>query len=218
MGNQIIRLFYKGMAGCSLVLLLMVTALSAQVDVYKWTNERGDVHYSQGPPADPQTQPSVKMKLDARVPTPDATPPVAQEGIKSCGSITLPANRLDPVTNIVMFRQAIAVWQKYLDENAANSDAAIQKGMTDRRCAIAYANKELQVLSEVEQGMTANYERVRNELAELQQQIDECDLPDREEGEPIAAECKQQYQPRMTQLKEMLRKLEGPKKMLEQVQ
>jgi hypothetical protein len=196
----------------------MVATLPAQAEVYKWTDESGAVHYSQTPPPDPQTQPSQIMKIDTRTPESGTTPPVATEGVKSCGSITLPTNRLDPVTNIVMFRQAIAVWQKYLDENAANSDAAILKGMTDRRCAIAYANKELQALSEVEQGMTANYERVANELAALRRQVDECDLPDREEGEPSAVECKQQYQPRMTQLKEMLRKLEGPKKMLEQGQ
>jgi hypothetical protein len=90
--------------------------------------------------------------------------------------------------------------------------------MTDRRCAIAYANKELRALGEMEQGISANYERVRDELAELQRKIEECDLPDRGEGEFSAAECRQQHQPRMTQLKEMLRKLEGPKKMLEQGQ
>ena len=87
--------------------------------------------------------------------------------------------------------------------------------MADRRCAIAYANKELQSLSDVESRLINNYESVRDELADLEQQVAQCDFPAEGDDDLSVEECKSQHQLRLGQLKTMLRELEGRKKMLE---
>ena len=160
------RTHSRGAMMLSLGLLLMLVAQPSQAEFYKWTDESGQVHYTQTPPPE---QSAEKIRIDTHTPTSSAIPPTKRGEVKSCGSITLPAKRLDPMTNIVMFRQAIAIWQKYLDENSAKSDAASRQGVTDRRCAIEYANKELQALNGVEQDINTNYERVRDELEALQE-------------------------------------------------
>lgn len=206
----------KGVAAVLLSLaLLLLSALPVQAEIYKWVDEKGQVNYTQTPPPDRKKHDIETISI---TPSPVAAPtvPDAPAAAQSCGSITLPARRLDPVANLLMYRQARAIWQKYIDENLSSSDAAIQKGVADRRCAIAAANSELQALSSVEQRLNSNYEQVRAELEALQQNIKACDEPDRADEELSAAACRQQYQERQTQLETMLHALEGPKKMLEQ--
>jgi hypothetical protein len=194
-----------------LALLLLVSALPLQAEIYKWVDETGGVHYSQTPPPEPPKRGTETIRI---TPHP-ASAATAPSEAKSCGSITLPARRSDPITSLAMYRQAIAVWQKYIDENLTSSDAALQKGVADRRCAIAAANSELQALSGVEQSLNSNYEQVRSEMEELQQRIRECDEPEWADDELSATACKQQYQARLTQLETMRRVLEGSKKMLQ---
>ncbi|MEN8171144.1 MAG: DUF4124 domain-containing protein [Pseudomonadota bacterium] len=214
MENIKYRLRDGGAVRVSLALLLLLTAFPSLADYYKWVDESGQVHYTQKPPPDPQKHQIEKITVDTHTPAPTALPPADKGGVRHCGSITLPAKRPDSVTSIAMFRQAIAIWQKYLDENAGKSDEAIQQGIKDRTCAIAYANSELQALSEVEQGLESNYQSVSGELEELQQRVKECDDPDRADEEFSAAECKRQHQPRIAQLQKILRSLEGTRKVL----
>jgi hypothetical protein len=202
-----INLHCRTWPGLPLALLLMVVALPSQAEFYKWTDESGQVHYTQTPPPEQQAE---KITVDTGTAAPVAMTPTEKEGVKVCGSLILPARRLDPVTSVAMYRQAIALWQKYIDENGKKSDEASQQGVTDRRCAIAYANRELQALSEVEQGINTNYQDARDELDDLQQQVAACD-----EAEGSVAACKQQHQSRIQQLNKMLRTLEQRKKMIE---
>jgi hypothetical protein len=199
-------------------LLLMAAAISAQAQIYKWSDESGQIHYSQSPPPNGDGLQVEKISVDSRTPSPSTLPPVNEEGVRHCGSLALPANRPDPVTNIAMFKQAIEVWQKFIDENLDKSDKAALKAIEERRCAIAYARQQLQALSGVEQDIEANYQRVSDELEELQQQVAECDEQAAEDEAFSAAQCKQQYQPRIEQLETMLHRLEGPRKAIQPAQ
>ncbi len=194
----------------AVALLMMLITQPSQADFYKWTDESGQVHYSQQPPPDGQKHQTEKLRVDTRTPPPLAEPPTEKDGVKYCGSLILPAKKLNAVTNIAMYRQAIAIWQKYLDENKAKSDAETRQGIADRRCAIAYANRELQALSEVEQGLNTNYERVTSELEELQQQVAQCDERQGEDEAFSVAECKRPHQPRIKELEKMLRGMVRP--------
>jgi hypothetical protein len=197
----------------ALALLLILGAWPAQAEIYKWVDEGGQVNYSQNPPPDPKKQETETIRL---APAPVSAPaPATPEGARSCGFITLPGKMLDPVSNIALWRQAIAVWQKYIDEKAADGDDAVKRGIADRRCAIAHAKGELQALSQTEQNLNNNYERVRDELAELEQRLAQCGEPQEEDEERSTAVCQAEHQPRITQLKTMLRVLEGQKKMID---
>lgn len=199
-----------------LTLLLLLIASPSQAEVnnsmaefYKWTDESGQVHYTQTAPPEQQAE-KVKVNTTTPASSQGGLSPTAKEGVNTCGTLILPARRLDPVTSVAMYRQAIALWQKYIEENGSKSDDISQQGVSERRCAIAHANKELQALSEVEQGINTNYQDARDELDDLQQQVTECDEADG----PVAA-CKEQYQVRIQQLNKMLRTLEQRKKMIE---
>ena len=193
-----------------LSLALLLSASPSQAEFYKWTDESGQIHYTQTPPPEQQAE---KIEVKTGRATTTAAPPTEKDGVLVCGSLTLPKKRLDAVTNIAMFKQARAIWQKYIDENDKKSDEASLQGVTDRRCAIGYANKELQALSDVEQDMNINYQRIREELEELRQSVKACEDPDtRDEGLSMAA-CKQQHRPRMQQLKKMQRGMVVPERM-----
>ena len=208
MGKTKNSLPYSMAAVLSLALLL--SASPSQAEFYKWTDESGQVHYTQTPPPEQQAE---KIEVKTGTASPVVAPPMEKDGVTRCGSISLPKKRLDPVTNIAMFKQARAIWQKYIDENDKKSDEASLQGVIDRRCAIGYANRELQALSEVEQDMNANYERIREELEELGQSVKACEDPDtRDEGLSMAT-CKQQHRPRIQQLKKMQRGMVAPERM-----
>ena len=199
-----------------LTLLLLLVASPSQAEVnnsmaefYKWTDESGQVHYTQTAPPEQQAE-KVKVNTTTPASSQGGLSPTEKEGVNTCGTLILPARRLDPVTSVAMYRQAIALWQKYIEENGSKSDDISQQGVSERRCAIAYANKELQALSEVEQGINANYQDARDELDDLQQQVAACD-----EGDGPVAACKQQFQARIQQLEKMLRTLGETKKMIE---
>ena len=189
--------------------VLGLTTTAAQAEIYKWTDESGQTHYSSTPPPEQKKQ-AQKLELNTRVPGGGAMPPSEKDGKLLCGSLILPADRLDPMTNIAMYREAIAIWQKYIDENYGKSDEATLQGIKDRRCAIAYANDKLRALSDVEQDLQNSYQRVTDELEELQEQVAQCS----EEGEMTPAQCKQQHQSRIKELETMKKRLEGPSKVV----
>lgn len=199
--------------GLTLALLMVATLPTLaesdklKAEFYKWTDESGQVHYTQNPPPEQQAE---KITVDTGTAAPVAMTPTEKEGVKVCGSLILPSRRLDPVTSVSTYRQAIALWQKYIEDNGSKSDEASLQGVSERHCAIAYANRELEALSEVEQGINTNYQDARDELDDLQQQVTECD----EAGGSVEA-CKQQHQSRIEQLNKMLRTLEQRKKMIE---
>lgn len=206
-------------AGCvvryALTLLIMAAAVSVQAEIYKWTDNRGQIHYTQSPPPNADVLQVERISVDNRTPSPSALPPVNEDGVRHCGSLALPASRPDPVTTIAMYKQAIEVWQKYIDENLDKLDEATLKAIEDRQCAIEYAWLQLQGLSGVEQDIEDNYRRVSDELEELQQLVAECDEQAAEDETFSAAECKRQYQPRIDELETMLRGLEGPMKAIQ---
>ncbi len=194
-----------------LTLGLMLAAGPSQAEFYKWTDESGQVHYTQTPPPKQQAE---KIKVDTGTPTSAVIPlEEKRDGPKVCGTLTLPQKRLDAVTNIAMYRNAIGIWQKYIDDNEKKSDEASLQGVADRHCAIEYANRELQALSEVEQGMNTNYESIRGELEELRQSVTACEDPDARDEELSMEACKRQYQPRIHQLEKMQRGMVAPEKM-----
>ncbi len=219
MEKIISNLRYSAVAGLPLSLLLMLFALpvqaesqKAQAQFYKWTDESGQVHYTQSPPPAQQAE-KIQLKTGTSNKKPAVAPPTEKDGVLVCGSLILPKKRLDPVTNIAMFKQARAIWQKYIDENSEKDDEASRQGVSDRRCAIGYAEQELRALSEVEQDINTNYERVTEELEELRQSVKACEDPDTRDEELSVAACKQQYQPRIQQLEIMQRRMVAPEKM-----
>ena len=196
--------------------LMLLVAMSAQGEVYKWVDESGQVHYSQTPP--PKGGQVERLDLKTKTPTSEPSTQAAgqESAMPDCGSITLPRKMASPVARIAQLKEAVAVWQKYLDENSDSTDKAVQQRMEDRRCAIDYAKGELQSLSEVAEKLEENYQRVSEELEELQAQLEACNEPQREEGGPSVAECRSQYNERISALKKMKRTLEASNKSLKQ--
>lgn len=202
----------------SLGLLLLGMPLLAQAEIYKWVDENGLTQYSERPPETAGKEAEV-INIDRR--TPDAVPsalPQNKVERPSCGRVSLPADLPDPVANILQFRQVMGIWQAFLDENIDKKDANSLQNIKDIRCAIDYGNRKLQELSEAEQQLNSNYESASEELDELQQRVAECDQQEGESEGTSAAQCKQQYTQRITELKEILRNLEGSKKALGQAQ
>ncbi len=196
---------------CLLTIMVLGTAAPAQAGVYKWMDESGQVHYSETPP--PQLKPDQVKRIEVKTDTPEQPPTVSPVSASSeaplkCGSITLPQNIPSPVARLAQLKQARAIWQKYLEENSGSSDAEILQRVDDRRCAIEYANRELQALSEVEADVERNYQLVSDELEDLEARVRECEESQPEEGEPTVAECRRQYERRISELKKMQRSLQ----------
>ena len=197
----------KGVVGTVLALAVLSATTAAQAEFYKWTDADGQVHYSETPPPDQQAE---EIQVNTKTATPAPEQAQEQGGTKVCGSLTLPKERPDPLTNIAMYRHAIKVWQSFIKENMDSTDEASRKAVADRRCAIEYAEQQLQGLADAERGVEENLEEAAERLEESREGLKECEELEAEE----VGSCRKEHQGRIKQLEKVLRSLESQQETL----
>lgn len=198
---------------CAALFVALLWGVPVQAGVYKWVDAEGQVHYSQQPP-EQEAQRLEVLRVEGGSKG-QVTPQTTQAKME-CGRVTPPQQVLDPVANILRWRQATTIWQQAIDENKERDDAEARQLISELNCAINHAKRELAVLEAEQEGINENHEKVTKELEELQQSIAACDDPERDEDAPPAEECRRQYQQRLEELQTMKKQLDGRKKMLEQ--
>jgi ribosomal protein L19E len=220
---------------------LLLPAGDAAAQLYKWVDENGQVHFSQTPPpAVTATNPTFQsVNINARPAR--AVHPERTGSTLRCGSMMLPQERSDPAIYIANLRRTLDSYQeqeraaqaehsRLLDERRSHSGTerasmfdhqieAAKRRWDEVSCALEWSRQELVRLDDVRTQFIQSHTELEQELAQLEASHAACNA----EGKGLLVgpeaqrvyQCEQQYNNRIRELRDQLRRYRGVKDAIE---